>query len=1758
MRGGAFSQESLGDGVARGIGIVTAFVEGNTMGCEENGNWHSVEPPKQGPGDLPWRLALLRRYWYLQLWKAPRQQFYAAIVAEGAPRGLDLGIWQSIAGIVLLLICAILFIVFALPISRTMLGSWISDARPGMLTIFPDFDANWSFIAPALTSAILMLIVTLWLLMRFGHYPAFGRKVEQQPSGVWQLFGSWLLFWLLVNTLALAFIYRTGGVYEAPSSVTINTTPTTTTTGQSTALSPTSVPTSSTGRVPESPTQTFLLYDPPAITFDNIMVAITAAFGFATLCTVVTLGRRVYSQRQRHIIYQFEYRFEPAERGAGVERNNGNAVSSNDIEEKELRSTALSLTHLLSINIQRVGRLLSRPQIEALRTQTENPLALILRSGQEEDLVNQLEQFGEIQVSNVSFPFGRLLAFLFANRAETRIRGTVHRNRDGSTEVWMSVFSRRHRQTFDLGRHTFQKTVDDEAISDAELEACAQRYAAKIALELGSNRTVGISPAAFEAFIDGLEASAERNWWYSVAKHRQAIQLAENQRTPFVMGYYQVGVALLLQGEPRLALDQLRMAESQGAQTAELLYMLALTIFTLHFDQIGDVHNPEINAALTYLERAIGLRKHFPEAYHLSGIILYNRGRRIERNESKSETALSRLSPQEATTYRAAELWLRKAYHTYELHLKQLLRQPSMNEQYQRDLADTVRAQLMVAHHWADALRSLHQYKMATMLYEDAQFAFSGKNRNLIDRLLTYCLARQWDEGIEFFEREVRSHGSALWSADVQFYIGWLKAGQAAKELDWRRNIQEVQPQSHPAFPHLNFALLLRPRFAKPRRQTNWQPTWKQNVCISEENGDQLYPTYANAYIFDCSQGTQKPIATVSTLNHVDLMLLLAGYKTKDKTTNANTGSGASEAGASTGASNHNGAGGTAVAISVNAGEEGSITDANADKAAAVTGANAGTAGSINDASAKKANPATGPNAGEVSPSSGTSSDGGADAVALGTLQQIDVTKSFPCNAETYRRLRREAAEQLYKMDKATNLFNRANPGQQYTTNNNSEKEKTPAEALQRLSEESFECWNLQLVEWKSIVIPDKGGQILESVRKLYIKPCTNERHPSYSAIKLGLRSALDLYMQLSMLTCRLLAQAGAFGHLYYVADETYNVLDKWIDLWDKAYREHPNNNTEQRSSPQAYTYSPSVLRYYLVSLSAWRALALLRTEPASKEEKSKNSSLSHYLKQLYDLRSLAGKHGFTQHPLYLYVCAEYYQQCIMFSDASNVLTELLEVTELYDVQRFSPFNFTLDTIKENLTAVELPFEDLGDYEQLRLYERVSGQQQFHYYVNNARIYNKLAEVAAESGNQQAAIGYYFDALTWSPFGDFDLDNFLKLIRSLIQTDRFEQALAAVQQARTRLGSFEVAAEQQGTIATLDVFECIILTRLNQPAASLRHGLTIAQHIEVGKPIEQAQHYQSALPDWNTVIQSFSLLYEGMNEGHKPQLRSSALIHWNNARKYIKTDRLSQNRLVSSEQNTWRDQITSVINAQGEYSNNRRSFIYVFETCELYNNIAYNLALLEIEMDAAISYIATAIHVMLQLHETARKTNHSQTKKRMARLSESLAQYCDTFAWILYRRRRVASSAYNVDMPKLKQSLDELDESFHNNDSAWLAHQAPWPDLHRAIYLLERKSLPYNSHIPTAHYHLSRCYLALAEEIWLDEKDKADANADIQRPLRQYVHKATRHWQITNDLNTSGRLTTDLRRHRKRIEMMRSNVRKPINDVATTKEGHSA
>jgi hypothetical protein len=160
------------------------------------------------------------------------------------------------------------------------------------------------------------------------------------------------------------------------------------------------------------------------------------------ISTLVLLGLwacvRFVLVRQRHLVLCFE-------------------VPDND---KALTSIATILTHKFVAHLQQIGFLLSR-QVENVNIRLENPLSLFVTSGQEEELIRQLSDLSDFEVSNVRLPVGRLLSIAVIGLADTRVSGTVQRTHNGARDAWVEFYSRKAKRSFEIERITIPNPTEE-------------------------------------------------------------------------------------------------------------------------------------------------------------------------------------------------------------------------------------------------------------------------------------------------------------------------------------------------------------------------------------------------------------------------------------------------------------------------------------------------------------------------------------------------------------------------------------------------------------------------------------------------------------------------------------------------------------------------------------------------------------------------------------------------------------------------------------------------------------------------------------------------------------------------------------------------------------------------------------------------------------------------------------------------------------------------------------------------------------------------------------------------------------------------------------------------------------------------------------------------------------------------------------------------------------------------------------------------
>ena len=558
---------------------------------------------------------------------------------------------------------------------------------------------------------------------------------------------------------------------------------------------------------------------PPATTtpLELLALGITSSIVLLTIYTLLWLIRN----SSRFIVSEFDRK--------------GN-------DTPELQTIAKLATYILVDELQRISKLLKLRQIENLHANGEENDIYFVTSGFDEDFINEIQQsvhldmpnFGKISINNLLAVGLRLLARIHVN-------GTVQLRSNDSVQIWVELNYRNNRRAaVDL---VILPENSHEEIDDVVMRRYAQEIAIKLFLKLGQIAHLGTSWTSLEAFLSGLEASTQRNWWQAISFYRKAIQEEETRNSTFGIGYYHLGAALVFQGEWDEGVLHLRTAETDGPVMAETKYMLAMVLLHKHWSDLQKHPNifEEIDG---YLAQALALRSRFPEAHHLRGKLYYRRGELEERSRTRNYgTNQQRISTQRHHYERAARFFA-QALNGYDRIYRRSQVSRNQYEDADNEADVLIRQRTTAAHQRADALRVVGRYSEADSYYQDVFAVYPRTIRNLADITKTYCLAGNWQRAEEFLRQVAFTHNTAFWNADTNFHMGWALAGgvnarvpginRLIERMYWQDDTAgetQATPTQSPlgdAMQHMDYALHQRPRYITSWQQTDWDTPFSQ------------------------------------------------------------------------------------------------------------------------------------------------------------------------------------------------------------------------------------------------------------------------------------------------------------------------------------------------------------------------------------------------------------------------------------------------------------------------------------------------------------------------------------------------------------------------------------------------------------------------------------------------------------------------------------------------------------------------------------------------------------------------------------------------------------------------------------------------------------------------------------------------------------------------------------------------------------------
>lgn len=607
------------------------------------------------------------------------------------------------------------------------------------------------------------------------------------------------------------------------------------------------------------------------ITLMNI--GIVSGFVLASAYAIV----RLYFTRRKHIIFPFTH----------------NLGESPEPEARELTTITNTVTYDLMEHFLRIGDLLSIRQVEDINSRSEEALAILVTTQQNQQLAEQIRSIGSIEMPSVKFSPGGLFAALTSALAQTRIIGRVlwHQNKQIDIQV---EFIRRN--GFSLTAERSLSPDETGSISKRRIEAVTEELALEIVLKLGQFSDIASSVESLRAFLTGLEQASKRNWWQAIAAYRQTVYLEDARHNNCAIGHYHLGAALLSQGDVERGLEHLQLAEITGPPLPETQYMLALIHLYSYWDEL---HKQEtvFHRIEQHCKTALELRPQFPEAYHLLGTASYRLGKLQHRAATKKYKQPAHNNDDSPGThnnagtqpdnesenpdkksekynehYRNSERYLQRAIQQYDDALSSRA-DPVAPLKHAVERRRLVRDRMIAVHHLGDALRSLKKYALAELYYQDFNVAYPRNARTLVDRAQNFCLYGDWYRADRLLRDHVTFRESTKWNLDANFYTAWAIAGgiahrgiveqpsqnlvlALARGLGVVKQISQTDAGYDPkdikrsllldAFAHLDFALYQRPRFMSSWEHTHWQEPFAK--AIEELTGQKIAELIKSPY----------------------------------------------------------------------------------------------------------------------------------------------------------------------------------------------------------------------------------------------------------------------------------------------------------------------------------------------------------------------------------------------------------------------------------------------------------------------------------------------------------------------------------------------------------------------------------------------------------------------------------------------------------------------------------------------------------------------------------------------------------------------------------------------------------------------------------------------------------------------------------------------------------------------------------------------
>lgn len=326
------------------------------------------------------------------------------------------------------------------------------------------------------------------------------------------------------------------------------------------------------------------------------------------------------------------------------------------------------------------------------------------------------------------------------------------------------------------------------------------------------------------------------------------------------------------------------------------------------------------------------------------------------------------------------------------------------------------------------------------------------------------------------------------------------------------------------------------------------------------------------------------------------------------------------------------------------------------------------------------------------------------------------------------------------------------------------------------------------------------------------------------------LRLTIDVYVQVTLFTARMLAEACMYELLITVAENACQRLTVFHSMWERDTKPSPPNEANRP------ILTPLVYYYGMVSVRAWYAYAVLAADqdfitrcmqpPTHQTDLTDPEAYAARTQRFANARRhLEEARKFIPvHPLLVFVQAQYAAHDGLYAEAIDGMKTVLNIVAPIDPKR---------DVGGSIATPQPPAPTSSeDRSTLYFLERIIGRQQFHNIVNPVSIHLEIARYAAVMNDIERAVRHQSEAVRSSPFSDTHRDILLELAENLSSMERYGDANAVIDTLRTTRAKIGHVALSPAKQFSPDVLDTIVATRRGRQAEALMKAQTIAQNLE--------------------------------------------------------------------------------------------------------------------------------------------------------------------------------------------------------------------------------------------------------------------------------------------------------------------------------------